>query len=90
MKHHQTATDYARKFFCDKNGRLVLWQRPNLPIVVWALARLLQWPLSGGAEQYVQAVGNGAILFWAALEIVDGSTPFRRVLGCAVLAFVIF
>ncbi len=74
----------------DKDGRVVLWQRPNLPILVWAAARVLQWPLSGRAEQFVGLAGTAAILFWAVLEIVDGTTPFRRVLGGLVLALSIW
>ncbi len=69
----------------DKDGRVVLWQRPNLPILVWAGARALQWPLSGRAEQFVGLVGTGALLVWAVLELFSGVNYFRRALGLLVL-----
>jgi hypothetical protein len=78
-----------QKFFRDKQGNVAVWQRPNLPLTVWFVARVAQWPLSGRVEHYVGLVGTAALLLWAGLEIADGASYFRRVLGLVVFVLTI-
>jgi len=70
----------------DRTGRVVLWQRPNLPLIIWIVAWLLAWPLHGALHQAVRFVGGAALFVWAVLELFDGASPFRRLLGLVVLA----
>ncbi|TAH31659.1 hypothetical protein EYC59_06505 [Candidatus Saccharibacteria bacterium] len=79
-------TKFVNTVFRDKHGKVVLWQPPNLPIAVWVVARVLQWPLSGKPEEFMGLVGTGALLLWATLELFEGANYFRRVLGLVVLA----
>lgn len=76
------------RYFRDRNGRIVLGQRPNLPIIIWAVAWLLQWPLSGRPAQYAWVAGTVALVVWAVLELGWGVTYFRRTLGLIVLVYV--
>lgn len=76
----------ARRFFTDKHGKIVLWQRPNVLLVCWAVSALLtKFLLTGDARTFVSHFGAVAIFLWAVFEIISGASPFRRVLGVVVL-----
>ena len=92
---HTNAQPDQRKTLLDKcikdrTGKLVLWQKPNLPIIVWAVARLLQWPLNGQPAHIAGLVADAALLVWALLELVQGVNYARRLLGAIVLAVVVY
>jgi hypothetical protein len=71
----------------SSDGRLTLWQLPNPALWVWMVALVLGWfPLSATHATAVDGVRHGALLVWALDEVVRGASPFRRLLGAAVLA----
>lgn len=71
------------RFFRDKDGQVVVAQRPNLPLLVWLVATVLGRLLDAG---WLKAVAVVALAVWALLEVASGASPFRRVLGGVVLA----
>lgn len=74
------------KFFKDKNGKVVVWQTPNIPLISWALFSVLARVVPSGAwQQLTSFVSFGFIFTWAWLEITEGSSYFRRTLGIVVL-----
>jgi hypothetical protein len=78
----------ARFFTNSDTGRLAVVQWPNLPLIIFLAAtgaRVLSHP-NGTAGTAVAVVGEVALLVWSLLEIARGDSPFRRVLGAAVLA----
>lgn len=80
-------TPLARFFTNPETGRLVIAQRPNLPLAVFLVAtavRVLSDP-EGTVGTAVSVVGTAALLTWAGLEIARGDSPFRRVLGAVIL-----
>ena len=78
-------------FVRDKNGRIVISQTPNIPLIAWFLFMLVAHIvglsyLKNGFE-YLSA----AFLFvWAYLELTSGSSYFRRLLGLIVLLGIIW
>jgi len=80
-------------FFRNPNtGEVVVAQTPNLPLWIFLVAtavRLLFHP-SGTAGTVVAVVSTVALVVWSVIEIVAGSSPFRRVLGSVVLVSVLF
>jgi hypothetical protein len=77
----------ARFFTNPDTGRLAVAQWPNLPLLTFLAAtavRVVSHP-EGTAGTAVAIVGGAAILGWSVLEIARGDSPFRRVLGAAVL-----
>ena len=68
-----------------RTGRVVLAQQPNPSLVACGV-------LSMGAAVFpshapaLRRAGTGALVAWAADELVRGASPARRVLGLAVLA----
>ena len=68
-------------------GEIVVAQAPNLPLWVFLAAtavRLLLHP-DGTAGTVGSIVSTAAIVVWSLIEIAAGSSPFRRLLGVAVL-----
>jgi hypothetical protein len=78
------------KIFRDSNGEIVIAQIPNLPIIVWAVASLLQliFP-TGEIKTGLDVVAFGSLFTWAWLELFQGVNYFRRTLGLVVLVAVI-
>jgi hypothetical protein len=75
-------------WFRDRTtGRTVLAQPPNLTLAVWLAASALRWVLSpeGDADRWLRGLATGALIVWAADELVRGVNPWRRVLGAVVL-----
>ncbi len=74
----------------DRQGEVVLGQFPNPALAVWLVTALLRWTgvLDGQSAETARDIGTGALLVWALDEIVRGATPFRRLLGAAVLVAV--
>lgn len=79
------------RFFKDNHGRLVIWQTPNLPLSVWAICTALGAVIQKGwFHNGVSSLGQAAIIVWAYLELRSGQSPFRRMLGGIILAFIIY
>lgn len=85
---HEGKRSFWDKFWEDKNGRLAIWQKPNALLIIWAVSVAIQILLgSGRISDVVRIIGTVSIAIWALLEIISGSSYFRRILGACVLAF---
>lgn len=74
-------------FFRDTSGRLVLAQLPNPAIWVFMVATVLRWSPYDARDAELRWIGSGALIVWGLDELTRGASPFRRVLGLAVLAW---
>lgn len=73
-------------FFKDKHGKVVVWQKLNPPIILWIVSTAASKLIKHGTwHNLLDIVAFGAIFTWAWLEIFQGASPFRRVLGAVVL-----
>lgn len=83
-------TRILKKIFYDKYGNFVVFQKPNIPVLVACLS-LLGYSLSSGREQelykFTSLLSFG---IWALLELALGVNYFRRIIGLAVLIFLLF
>ncbi|MEH2372869.1 hypothetical protein [Nostoc sp.] len=74
------------KTFRDSDGKIVLAQMPNLPLIVWIVTSLLALIFTNGKINTVlEVLANGSLFTWAWLELFQGVNYFRRALGLAVL-----
>jgi hypothetical protein len=74
------------KIFRDREGKVVLAQIPNLPIIVWIVASLLQLIFTTGKVNIgLEAIAFGSLFTWAWEELFQGVNYFRRALGLLVL-----
>jgi len=68
--------------FRDSEGKIVIAQMPNLPILVGLTAIFLQLVLpSGKIQTALGLVAFGALFTWAWQELFEGVNYFRRALG---------
>lgn len=70
----------------------MLAQKPNAPIILAGLAFVARSVIDGqGLLQTVLfGINMGALGYWAYLELTSGATYIRRLLGAAVLMFVLW
>ena len=74
------------RLFRDAAGQIVIWQPPNLPILIWGSATLLKLVFQTGQVKLVlDLLAFSSLLYWSFLEITQGVNYFRRDLGVVVL-----
>lgn len=70
----------------DREGRLVIYQRPNVWLIAWAVMDVASifapYKKISGITWLLGAV---ALTVWALLELFKGVNYFRRILGLVVL-----
>ena len=80
----------ASSFLRDRDGRLVVIQWPNPAILVFFVAVGLRWSPWDARDTELLWIGRGALIAWAADEILRGDALVRRLLGAVVLAWQLF
>lgn len=80
-----TGRDWWNKIWRDKHGRIVIWQTPNVPLIVWAILTFLSLLVNGGLANAFYWLGSAALIIWSLLELFKGVNYFRRALGLLVL-----
>lgn len=83
-------TSKVKEFCSDKDGTLVLAQAPNVPIAGWIgfkLASML--PVSTRLQDGFGYIATAFLFTWAYLEITEGDSNFRKLLGTLVMVFTI-
>lgn len=74
----------------NRQGMVVIYERPNALIISWAiLAALSLFVSSGAAENIVWGLSSACLAVWALLELFKGTNYFRRGLGLVVLGLTI-
>jgi len=73
------------RIFRDKEGHIVIWQWPNVPLWTWIIATALGFILKNTPKTIASGIGTVALVIWAALEIGWGKSLFRRLVGGIVL-----
>lgn len=77
---------FLNQVFHDGEGKIVLAQPPNLPLIVWIVASLLKLFLTTGRVNIaLDLVAFGSLFTWAWQELFQGVNYFRRALGLVVL-----
>jgi hypothetical protein len=90
QKIEAKATTLFDRTFRDSEGKIVIAQMPNLPLIVGLAALVLQYALpSGKLQTGADLVAFGALFTWAWQEIFAGVNYFRRALGFIVLVSII-
>jgi hypothetical protein len=77
------------KYLRDKNGQVVMWQTPNLPLWGWGVFTILSKVTNGRPNIDFGLLSRASLFVWAILEILTGQSPFRRSLGLVVMAYII-
>lgn len=72
--------------FRDDHGDIVIIQKPNLPILVWGTATVMQFlTTNANLQAGLGAIAYGTLFAWAWMELFQGVNYFRRSLGLLVL-----
>jgi len=77
---------FFNQVFRDDEGKTVIAQLPNLPIIVWIVATLLKMIfVTGQINTGLELLAFGSLFTWAWGELFQGVNYFRRTLGLIVL-----
>jgi hypothetical protein len=78
------------KLFKDRNGKFIIYQKPNLPLIAWffcyALANLVN---NNNLSLKLTELATLFIALWAYLELNYGVTLFRKIIGVIVFSIVV-
>jgi hypothetical protein len=69
--------------------RFVLVQFPNVPLLIALAGVVVAAVATGRTADYADAVARIGLGIFAYLELTDGANWFRRLLGAAVLGYVV-
>lgn len=73
------------KTWRNRQGRVVIWQTPNLALIAWAGLTVFSLMVNGRLADILSWLGLAALVIWSLLEIFRGANYFRRALGLLVL-----
>lgn len=79
-----------KRFFTDKDGRIVIAQWPNPPLIIWIVSVIVGRFTHGTVANVISFIGTAALIIWGILEIISGRSMFRRALGVVVLGLTIW
>lgn len=75
-------------FFRNKDGQIVIWQWPNIPIYGWLTFKFLSIVTPESLQTGFGLVSNAFLFTWAYLEITQGVNYFRKSLGFIVIILI--
>jgi hypothetical protein len=82
---------WADWFLRDRySGRIVVGQWPNLPLWLFAGARLVSTWADEPLRRWAWLLSEAALFWWAADELARGVNPWRRCLGAGVLIWMAY
>ncbi len=84
---------WLRWLFLTKDGKVVIGQFPNAPLIAALAADIVSYATSGPIHALASRTAQVCFAIWAGLEIGWGVNPFRRILGAialSILAFAVF
>jgi hypothetical protein len=74
------------RVFRNSEGKIIIIQRPNLPIFIWTLASLLKLFFTTGIINLgLEMIAFASLFSWAWGELFEGVNYFRRGLGLLVI-----
>ncbi|HRN85987.1 MAG TPA: hypothetical protein PK863_01540 [Candidatus Dojkabacteria bacterium] len=77
-------------FFYDKTGKLVLWQFPNAPLLIWLVSKIIVYlKVLPAYNSMFNQLSMGFLFIWAYLELTQGVNRFRKLLGWIVMILLI-
>lgn len=78
------------RFFRDKDNNLALWETPNAPLLVAMAALVGQLFSHGNVSEFFGLIFFGSVFAWGWLEIMYGTSLFRRWLGGLIMLAVVY
>ena len=75
-------------FIRNDLGQQTIAKRPNAPIVGWALLGIASMmALDEKNRQALSSASTACLMVWAALELAEGDSGFRRTMGTLTLGW---
>jgi hypothetical protein len=87
----EKAKKAIRWFLQDDDGNYAIISLPNAPLIIMIVSYIVTMIVHDGPVYGLfSTMLHGATFLWSYLEIRQGASPFRRILGAAVMAMVLY
>jgi len=84
-------TNLLGRIFKDKDGKIIIWQDPNIPLWGWIVFSISGIVFQHGAgHKGLQHLAEASLFTWAYLEIRTGESIFRRILGIIITIGIVY
>lgn len=81
-----SSRNFSQKFWEDVQGKVIVWQSPNIWLATWFITMVAGWFLPlGWPQKLLSYVSLLSLIVWAVLELTKGVNYFRRLIGLLVL-----
>jgi len=81
---------FLDRIYKDKEDKVVIIQFPNLPLITWLITTVAgKFIHNVGISDFLSVVAFGALFTWAWLELFQGVTYARRILGLVVFIYLL-
>ena len=81
--------DKLKKFFQDKDGKLAVFQWPNVPLSAWIILSIVSMFVPSELSRNLHLLSSMFLFVWAYLEITSGVSMFRRTFGAVVFIYIL-
>lgn len=82
--------NFFHRIFFSKDGKLVIIQRPNLPLLLWFITAIISNLLNEGETKSIFIwISTASLIIWSILEIISGANYFRKCLGIIILLILV-
>lgn len=88
-QHNSSDQDWWDKFWKDKDGQVVVYQRPNVFLIAWVVLTLISLFMTGTVSNVLWWAALAVLAIWSLLEIFRGVNYLRRLLGVIVLLLIV-
>lgn len=88
-ERHYENRDLWDKFWKDKDGNVVVWQRPNAWLIAWVVLTLGSLFINGTVSNVIWYGSLAVLAIWAILEVWKGVNYLRKCLGAVVLLLIV-
>lgn len=79
----------VKEFCSDKDGKIVIGQFPNFPLILWFLTKGMSLVTNNkGLKTSLDIASLIFLTIWALLELTRGVNSFRKTLGAITLVFI--
>ncbi|HSW74809.1 MAG TPA: hypothetical protein VLG16_02970 [Candidatus Saccharimonadales bacterium] len=87
---HKEVNLFSR-IFKDKEGKVIIWQSPNVLLWCWIVSSVLGTLFKHRAGHTgLQRLAEASLFAWAYLEIRTGASIFRQILGAVIITGVVY
>lgn len=86
----QLMHNFKKRILADKNGKIVIWQKPNVALYLVAASWVMSRFGTVEFQRFARNIFLLSLLYWAIIELFYGVNLLRRLLGGFFVAYAVW